>query len=119
MAFAYQNIVFLNLRNTYSLTQSLTKISLILGLTMLFVSCDAVKRLQEDELLLTANTIVVDGEKLKDANTYTLLTQTPNARIPVIGVPLGLHIYNIAEPKPDSTYRAWLERKPNRETTPQ
>ena len=115
MAFAYQNIVFLNLRNTYSLAQTLTKISLILGLTVLFVSCDAVKRLQEDELLLTENTIMVDGEKLKDTEPYTLLAQTPNARIPVLGIPLGLHIYNIAEPKPDSTYRAWLERKPNRE----
>ncbi|MBL4663052.1 MAG: BamA/TamA family outer membrane protein [Flavobacteriaceae bacterium] len=97
------------------MTQTLAKISLILGLTILFISCDAVKRLQEDELLLTGNTIMVDDEKLKDSEPYTLLTQTPNARIPIIGIPLGLHIYNIAEPKPDSTYRAWLERKPNRE----
>ena len=105
----------MNLRNTISLAQTLTKISFILGLTVLFVSCDAVKRLKQDELLLTENVIMVDGEKLADDEPYTLLTQTPNPRIPVIGVPLGLHIYNIAEPKPDSTYRAWLERKPNRE----
>lgn len=114
MAFADQNIVFLNLRNINSLTQTLTKISLILGLTMLFVSCNAVKHLKEDELLLDENTIIVDGKKIKDSEPYSLLIQKPNPKIPVLGIPLGLHIYNMAEPNPDSTYQAWLGRKPNR-----
>ena len=105
----------MNLRNTNSLTQALTKISFILGLTMLFISCNAVKRLNEDDLLLTENTIVVDGKKIKDKEPYSLLTQTPNSRIPILGIPLGLHIYNIAETNPDSTYQNWLARKPKRE----
>ncbi|NND63067.1 MAG: BamA/TamA family outer membrane protein [Flavobacteriaceae bacterium] len=96
------------------MAQTLTKISLFLGLTTFFVSCNAVKRLSEDELLLTENTIIVDGEKMKDGEEYSLLTQKPNPKIPVLGIPFGLHIYNIAEPKPDSTYQAWLHRKPKR-----
>ena len=105
----------MNLRNTNSLTQTLTKISFILGLTMLFASCNAVKRLKDDELLLMENEITVDGKKIKDSEPYSLLTQTPNSRIPVVGIPMGLHIYNLAETNPDSTYQAWLTRKPKRE----
>ena len=115
MAFAYQNYPIFELRNTYSLTRTLTKISLFLVLSTLLVSCNAVKHLSDDELLLTKNTIVVDGEKISENDPYTLLTQTPNTRIPIVGIPLGLHIYNLAEPNPDSTYTAWLQRKPNRE----
>lgn len=105
----------MNLRNTYYLTQTLTKISFILGIATLLSSCNAVKRLSEDELLLIENKILVDGKKIKENEPYSLLTQTPNPRIPVVGIPLGLHIYNIAEPYPDSTYQKWLTRKPNRE----
>ncbi len=96
------------------MTQTLTKISLILGLTALFGSCNAVKHLDDKELLLTKNTIVVDGKEISDSEPYTLLSQKPNPTIPVLGIPLGLHIYNIAEEKPDSTYQAWLNRKPKR-----
>ncbi|MEM7186973.1 MAG: BamA/TamA family outer membrane protein [Bacteroidota bacterium] len=84
-------------------------------MTILLVSCNAVKHLDDDELLLTKNTIVVDDEKISDSDPYSLLTQTPNTRIPIVGIPLGLHIYNLAEADPDSTYQAWLKRKPNRE----
>lgn len=96
------------------MARTLTKISLFLGLTWLFVSCNAVKHLKEDELLLTENSIFVDGEKVKDEEPYSFLSQKPNPRIPVLGVPFGLHIYNLAEKNPDSTYQAWLDRKPNR-----
>lgn len=81
----------------------------------MLVSCNAVKRLNEDQLLLTNNTIIVDGKKIKENEPYSLLAQKPNPRIPVLGIPLGLHIYNLAEPHPDSTYQDWLNRKPNRE----
>jgi Omp85 superfamily domain len=97
------------------LTQTLTKISLILGLTVLFVSCNAVKHLKDDELLLEENNIIVEGKKMKDSELYNLLTQKPNPKIPILRTPLGLHIYNIAEPDPDSTYQAWINRKPKRE----
>ncbi|MEZ4875599.1 MAG: BamA/TamA family outer membrane protein [Flavobacteriaceae bacterium] len=105
----------MKLRNSDPLAQTLTKISLILGLTLLLASCNAVKHLKERELLLTENTVVIDGEKSKDADVFSLISQKPNPKVPVLGIPFSLYIYNLAEPQPDSTFQAWLHRKPNRE----
>ncbi|MAL58593.1 MAG: hypothetical protein CMC14_00945 [Flavobacteriaceae bacterium] len=97
------------------MTQTLAKISLFLGILVLLGSCNAVKHLKDDELLLEENVVMINGEKSKDAEVYSLISQKPNPRIPVLGIPFSLHIYNLAEPKPDSTFQAWLNRKPNRE----
>lgn len=105
----------MKLSNTPLLTHPLTKISLFLGLIVLAASCNAVKHLNEDELLLTENYIMVDGEKLtNDPDANSLISQKPNSTIPIIKSPFSLHIYNMAEENPDSTYQAWLDRKPNR-----
>ncbi len=92
-----------------------TKISLFIVLLGLFFSCNAVKRVPEGKYLLTDNTILVDSVKVKDAGVYSQLAQKPNPSIPLIGFPLGLHIYNLADPQPDSTFNRWLHNKPNRE----
>jgi outer membrane protein assembly factor BamA len=76
-------------------------------------SCNTLKRVGEDELLLTRNTIYADGEKVLDEDTRSLIVQEPNTR--VLGYPLRLNLYNLAKQNPDSTYRAWLDRKPGRE----
>jgi len=75
-----------------------------------------VKLLKGDQLLLTKNEIYVDGNKLAE-NTpeYTLPTQKPNITIPILKIPVGLHLHNLAEKNPDSTFQAWLKRKPKRE----
>lgn len=93
----------------------LTKISLIIVLVSLFFSCNAVKRVPEGKFLLTQNTILVDSVKIKDAGVHSQLAQKPNPSIPLIGFPLGLHIYNLADPQPDSTYYKWLHKNPKRE----
>lgn len=99
----------------YSLNHILTKISLILVIAVVLTSCNAVKHLEDDELLLTKNTVIVDGDETNESEPYSLLIQKPNPKIPILGVPLGLHIYNLAEKHPDSTFESWLHRKPNRE----
>ncbi|MGM1055370.1 MAG: BamA/TamA family outer membrane protein [Bacteroidota bacterium] len=91
----------------------LAKISFIILTFILFISCNAVKRVQSDELLLKDNTILVNGEKLKEVRIYNQLYQEPNARL--LGVPIRLHFYNLAKPNPDSTFQNWLNKKPNRE----
>ena len=91
----------------------LAKISFIILTFILFVSCNAIKRVQSDELLLKENTILVNGEKLKEARIYNQLYQEPNAKL--LGVPISLHLYNLAKPYPDSTFQNWLQKKPNRE----
>jgi len=97
------------------LTQSLTKISLILGLISLLLSCNAVKHVPEGKFLLTDNTVIVDGEETNDAGVISQLSQKPNPTFPLIGIPIGLHIYNIADQTPDSTFNKWLYKKPKRE----
>ncbi|MEZ4818262.1 MAG: BamA/TamA family outer membrane protein [Flavobacteriaceae bacterium] len=97
------------------MAKPLTKIVFFLGIIFLLASCNAVKHLKDEELLLEENLVEIDGEKSKDAEVYSLISQKPNPRIPVLGIPFSLHVYNLAEPKPDSTFQAWLKRKPNRE----
>jgi len=97
------------------LKRNLTKISLFIVLTSLFFSCNAVKRVPDGKFLLTDNTIIVDSLETKDAGVYSQLAQKPNTSIPLIGVPLSLHIYNLADPQPDSTYYKWLHKNPKRE----
>lgn len=69
----------------------------------------------ESRFLLTNNTIVVDGAEIKDAGVFSQLYQKPNPKIPLVSIPLGLHIYNLADPDPDSTFLNWLHRNPKRE----
>ncbi|HET8803138.1 MAG TPA: outer membrane protein assembly factor, partial [Aequorivita sp.] len=93
----------------------LTKISLFIVLISLFFSCNSVKRVPDGKFLLTENTILVDSVEIKDAGVYSQLVQKPNTSIPLIGLSLGLQIYNLADPQPDSTYYKWLHKNPKRE----
>ena len=95
------------------MTQTLTKISLFLGLTIVIVSCNAVKRVPGEKHLLTKNTIILDSVINKDFKTKNLIYQQPNKK--VLGVPLSLHLFNLAKTQPDSTFQNWLQNKPNRE----
>ena len=93
----------------------ITKISLILGITILLGSCNAVKNVSDQQLLLTKNTIEVDGQRVDDFGVLSQLTQSPNIKIPLIGIPVGLHLYNLADQKADSTFTTWVQKKPKRE----
>lgn len=53
--------------------------------------------------------------EISDSGVYSQLAQKPNPTIPLIGVPVGLHLYNLADPKPDSTFNRWLYKNPKRE----
>ncbi|NER09315.1 Surface antigen [Muriicola jejuensis] len=76
-------------------------------------SCNTLKRVGENELLLTKNAIYTDGERVLDEDARSLIVQEPNTR--VLGYPLRLNLYNLAKKDPDSTFQAWLNRKPGRE----
>ncbi|TVZ27326.1 surface antigen-like protein [Gillisia sp. Hel_I_86] len=88
------------------------KISLLFLTLAFIISCDAVKRVQNDELLLTENTIFLNGEKIKESRIYNQLYQEPNAKL--LGTPLRLHFYNLAKQDPDSAFQYWLHKKPRR-----
>ncbi len=90
----------------------LTKILFITLTTIFLISCNAVKRVPDDEYLLIKNEIFVDSVKTNDIKLENQLYQDPNTKI--AGIPLRLHIYNLASVNRDSLYRDWLNRKPNR-----
>ncbi len=90
----------------------IAKIGIFLLIAVL-TSCNALKRVEEDELLLTRNSIITDGEKVLDEDIKSLIVQEPNTR--VLGYPLRLNLYNLAKKDPDSLYQVWLNKKPKRE----
>ncbi|WP_378185484.1 BamA/TamA family outer membrane protein [Aquimarina sp. W85] len=91
----------------------LTKISFIALITVLISSCNTVKRVPDGKNLLTKNEIFVDSIKTNDVKLYNQLYQKPNIKL--VGIPIRLHIYNLAKPKPDSAYQRWLTKTPKRE----
>ncbi|MDY8138818.1 BamA/TamA family outer membrane protein [Aquimarina sp. 2201CG5-10] len=91
----------------------LTKILFITLITTFLVSCNAVKRVPENDYLLEKNQIFVDSTKSKDPKLYNQLYQKPNTKL--LGIPFRLHLFNLTTVNKDSTYQAWLKRKPNRE----
>ena len=76
------------------------KISLFFLVLFFIFSCDAVKRLDENQQLLEKNEIFVNGDKISQANIYNQLDKEPNTRL--LGIPLRLHFYNLARPHIDS-----------------
>lgn len=68
--------------------------------------------MKDGELLLTKNTIKLDGEETKDPLAQSQIYQEPNSRL--FGLPLGLYVYNWANETPDSTHQRWLDKKPQR-----
>lgn len=86
----------------------ITKISLFILITIIIVACNTTKRVPDGRRLLTESDIVVDGKKNKDDDALNQLYQKPNTSI--LGYKLRLNLYNLAKPKADSTYHAYLDK---------
>lgn len=103
--------------------QFLTKISFIILITTIFTSCSIIKHLEGDQHLLEKNVVTVQGEKSDGEYDVqeNIIKPKPNKRflkVPMLGlpgIPLRLNIYNLSNKNPDSTFNAWLHRKPKRE----
>lgn len=90
----------------------LAKISLFIIIGAFLNSCNSIKYVKDDELLLVKNELKVNDEKSTDPDALSQMFQKPNSRF--LNFPLRLHIFNLAEENPDSTYQAWLDRNPKR-----
>ncbi|PWL37761.1 hypothetical protein DKG77_13385 [Flagellimonas aquimarina] len=88
------------------------KIGLLL-LMVTMIGCNTLKRVDDNELLLTKNTVYADEEKVKDDNIQSLIAQKPNSSL--LGYRLRLNLYNLAKENPDSSFQNWLHRKEKRE----
>jgi len=95
-----------------SYEKNIAKIGLFLFIAA-FTSCNTLKRVEDDELLLTKNNIFVNSEKIKSEDIQSLVLQETNSTL--LGYPLRLNLYNLAKKDPDSSFQAWLHRKENRE----
>ncbi len=82
------------------LKHGLTKISLITLTILVFTSCNTIKRVKEDQHLLTKNTVYIDDKKTNSEVINNLIYQRPNGSL--LGFPLRLHLYNLARPNIDS-----------------
>jgi len=89
-----------------------TKIALIILSFLVLYSCSLVKRVPDDKHLLDKNEILVNGEVKNDDELKAQMYQLPNTNI--LGYHLRLHLYNLGKPNADSSYLAWLDRKPGR-----
>lgn len=87
------------------------KISLLF-FAITLASCNTLKRIDENELLLTNNNIYADEEKMNDEDIQSLIIQKPNSSL--LGYPLRLNLYNLAKQNPDSSFQNWLYRKEKR-----
>ena len=65
-----------------------------------FFGCNAIKRVGKNELLLTKNNIIVNGKTNKAEDISRLSFHKKNSNI--LGIPIRLHIYNLARPNEDS-----------------
>ncbi|UZO82547.1 outer membrane protein assembly factor [Aquimarina sp. ERC-38] len=86
------------------------QIGCFLSILLFLQSCNAVKKVAGSDHLLEENTIYVDSVKIKDSKIKSLLSQQPNVKL--LGSPLRLHIYNLANKNPDSAYALWLSTHP-------
>ena len=83
---------------------------------MLFNACDSVKRVAQNQHLLTKNTITINGESVTNDTISNLLYQKPNSRLPIpfTTIPLKLYIYNSARPNIDSVLNARFYSNPKK-----
>ena len=94
------------------LKQTLKKITVITVGACILSGCDAVKRVQKHDFLLTENTFIVNGKNNKSETLSKLSFQKVNNKF--LGVPFKLHLYNLARPNKDSIYERWLNKRPKR-----
>ena len=81
-------------------------------MTCFFTACNVVKRVEATDYLLTENTFFINGKKKKSEELTNLSFQKKNAAL--LGIPLRLHIYNLARPNKDSIFETWLQKNPKR-----
>lgn len=102
----------MNLNILEHLKNFLTKISLFIVIGIFISACKSEKRVSEGKLLLTKNHVVVNGKVTSDENITEQLYQKPNGKL--LGAPFRLHLYNLANPNPDSTYQSKFKNNPEK-----
>ncbi|WP_339887603.1 BamA/TamA family outer membrane protein [uncultured Flavobacterium sp.] len=91
---------------------NLSKIALLIVITAIIYSCSPLMRVPDDEMLLVKNEIIIDNQKVAEDSIQVLLYQKPNSSF--LKIPIRLYLYHLSKKDVDSSYVAWLNKKPNR-----
>ena len=89
-----------------------TKILFLLVFFSGIVSCNVVKRVAEDEHLLTKTSVIVNDKTASSEEINNLIYQRANTKL--LGFPLRLHIYNLARPNIDSILNEKIYNDPEK-----
>ena len=92
--------------------KALAKISIFIVIISVITSCNVVKRVGDDQHLLTKTSVFVNSKKNASEELKNLIYQHPNGKL--FGFPLRLHIYNLARDHRDSLFEVWLDKHPKR-----
>lgn len=79
---------------------------------MIFAACNTLKRVPKSKRLLTKSEILVNNKKVNTEEITALTYQKPNTSI--LGFHLRLHLYNMANLKHDSIYKAKFVKNPKK-----
>ncbi len=91
--------------NSYLLKNNIIILIILFGITICFSSCNTVKYVDENEHLLTKNTIYVNDKKNVSDEINDYIVQRPNQL--VLGIPLPLHFYNVGNKNFETDYELW------------
>ena len=96
------------IRNLYTLYKNISKnLFIIPGIIVLItVSCSPVRKIQDDEYLLTQTKIKIDSRKIENKDLKRFRKQVPNRKI--LGFRFHLQIYNLANPKREKFPSKWF-----------
>ncbi len=65
-----------------------------------------------NQKLLVKESFFKNGKNIRQEQIKQLSVLQPNTKL--LGIPLKLHVYNLAKEKPDSLFDLWLNKKPKR-----
>ena len=92
--------------------QTFTKILFFAIILIYLVSCSSIKHVQEDENLLTENTVFVNEKKNSKNEISQYIVQRPNQK--ALGLPLSLYFYNLGKPDFEKTFEEWIQNHPKK-----
>ena len=81
-------------------------------LSLCFYKCSSTKNIAPSQSVLVREVFLKNGTPLKRDLAKQLSVSPPNAQ--VFGIPVKLHIYNLAKENPDSLFNNWMNKKPKR-----
>ena len=90
---------------------NITKIVSIILIISTITSCNSVKRLSDNQYLLTENKVIVNGKKTSDLDVLSYINQRPNQK--VLGMPFTLYVHNWANPNFESSVEEWTNNHPS------